>query len=788
MLKKNKENIKNWFYYIALIGFLLIVVINPLGKITIRLNALKPLEKFQEYAPVISRLGSWIMIFGVFGSFVWSLIFDENPIESIFVLSMFCAIIIPQILMGKGSYGSIVDLMHFLELPVLLFCFRNKSRKGVLTKTFFVFLFISVYYFALSFTRSMYTGFWEKTKRLILGFENVNQTGIQLLSVMLVLLCATSYFKNWLYKIAYFTMSIIMLYLINETTCRTCLVVGAVAIVLFVFHKFFKPNKIVCLVAYLFPIIFALFIMYGENIYSSWEFMGDAFDSGRKDIYVKVFKKLTVPTAFFGKFLARGVTNDHNAFISIFANVGLIGGGMYLTYFLNKLFTTSDNLKFNHQRVALTGILLLLLYSSTESGVFVNGSYTTFPLLVLYLLANTEDDRMLKPSWKDRDKLIRWFDSDRIIFVSEVCASPKKTTSTHILTSTLLDGFKELNKQVIFVAICSEIEKPLVYEQYKDKVSKIIFVKKRCSTRAGKYKRLFQFYKNSIFGLPLERKSKKEILSNIGKGDVLIAHTPSIESVLLCKKIKKYYESVTFIQYWSDPLAIAGILPEQVNFKRLPFIILENYLFSLSNDIVFGTKILMQAQQKIYKNHAYKMRYADLPFVDKPIEVEERTDSEFRILYSGNYYSKIRNIEPLVEAVESIGDEKVILNVYGNGDVDLSNKKGVVKHERVSPEEIHRIQCLSDVSVCILNSGCVQIPGKIFHDAGINNHVLVITDGKYKEEIKSYLAELDRFTFCDNNAADIQKALTGLIGKKSFISETAINRLCPKNVAKVVLN
>lgn len=376
----------------------------------------------------------------------------------------------------------------------------------------------------------------------------------------------------------------------------------------------------------------------------------------------------------------------------------------------------------------------------------------------------------------------------KVIFVSEICASENKTTSTHILTGGLLDGIVADGNAVVFVAICEKSEEAFVRKVYSDRVSSIVFVEKRFMPDFNKYKHLIELYKYTYFGYGLDSDIFSKIDLRADSDTILISHSPSLEALCVCRTFLMHCPGLRYIQYWSDPLALTGILPEQMNVKRLPFRIIENYWLSKAKDIVYGTGTLRDFQAELYPKHASRMRYIDLPYIPKRAEKSERTatDTVCKLLYSGNYFSRIRNILPLYNAMDNVGD-RAALSIYGSSELSLDNKPNVFVHGRVSAEEIQSIELEADVIVCILNKECIQIPGKVFYNADINQHILIIVDGKYGNTIRRYLEKFGRFTFCENNEASIAEAVEKILKDPKVDNIASLEMLAPKKIASELL-
>ena len=370
-----------------------------------------------------------------------------------------------------------------------------------------------------------------------------------------------------------------------------------------------------------------------------------------------------------------------------------------------------------------------------------------------------------------------------IIFVSEICASKENTTSTHILTSGLIEGLAQTGNRLIFVAICETSEEPYLEEKYGKIVDRLIFLRRYCSTMAGKYKRLLQLYRYMLFGLSIKKEAYTQLSEYINEETILISHSPSLESVFVCKKIKDKYPTIRYIQYWSDPLALSGILPEQVGIKRVPFKWLEKYCYSKATEVVYGTKTLMHFQAKLFEKYQNKMRYVDWGYIQKgEMPQKKEKEQKFNIVYSGNYYSTIRNIRPLYNAMNLL-DNDTCLNIYGLSDLILKNTRNVFVYKRISAEEIQEIERDADILIALLNTNCIQIPGKTFYNIDINQHILVILDGKYKEQLREYLETFDRFSFCENNEESIRKAIIALSETHFKIDRAVLKKWSPKNIA-----
>lgn len=373
-----------------------------------------------------------------------------------------------------------------------------------------------------------------------------------------------------------------------------------------------------------------------------------------------------------------------------------------------------------------------------------------------------------------------------VVFVSEARDPYQFGSSTQIMTYNLLYGLKAISSKVIFIAIIdngNNIE--AVREYYKLVVDEFIPIYSKINLEAysrNKYKRLFKLIKSSFTSFLYKKFAKSITIKN---DYVLLSHSPSVETILLCKEIRAYHKPLKYIQYWSDPITISGIYPSDLNLKRLPYYLLEQYLLSLGDEIVYGTKLLYDGQHKLFKQYKHKMRYVHVSYSPTTKNEKSEFTKPYTYGYTGNYTKEIRNILPLYNAFHSFLDANLF--ICGTGNVKLESTNNITVHNRYPQGEISAIEATLDIFICICNYSCLQIPGKVFYQANSNKVILVILDGKYKRRIKSYLEEFQRFEFCYNNVESIVKALKRIQNKYPKVSHESIYKLSPEFVANQLL-
>lgn len=371
-----------------------------------------------------------------------------------------------------------------------------------------------------------------------------------------------------------------------------------------------------------------------------------------------------------------------------------------------------------------------------------------------------------------------------VYFISVIRPLDKNVTSTYIMTSSILKGLKANNTYIVFLAICEHKEEmKAVKDYFSEYVDKVIPLPSGFGYNLSKYSQLFKlafrsafvgFYKTAL-------KDNMEEFSIIP--DLIISHSPSFESICYSRILKEKYKDVGYYQYWSDPMALSGITPQKLDFKRLPFKIVESHAFKYADRIIYGTRTLMSFQMHLYPKHSKKMFYVDIPYVEKTVNSNDVIPHS--ILYAGNFHKSIRNIEPLINAIESM--EGYRLDIYGDGEINPRFLKNTSIHGRISAEELVRIEGNYEFLVCVLNHSCIQIPGKIFYDMARKVKIIVLADGEYKEEICSYLRQYDRFIVCNNVTSDIkEQIISASLREVDF--EKIEKKFSPKKICSDLLN
>lgn len=234
--------------------------------------------------------------------------------------------------------------------------------------------------------------------------------------------------------------------------------------------------------------------------------------------------------------------------------------------------------------------------------------------------------------------------------------------------------------------------------------------------------------------------------------DLIISSSdPKSSHIAVERLIKKGLKYNKWIQYWGDPLTLDITRENKYPISLLKKI--ESNILTRADAIIYVSPLTLEKQKSLFPSHANRMKFIPIPYLESKI-YNKKINSKAKIGYFGDYPSGIRNLFPFYEACEKQIDE-IEVEIVGNSDLNLSNTENIMVLGRKTRNQVEYMEEQSDILVCLLNKTGTQIPGKLYHYAATDKAILVILDGEYKEEIKSYLNTFNRYLFCENNEESI---------------------------------
>jgi len=253
----------------------------------------------------------------------------------------------------------------------------------------------------------------------------------------------------------------------------------------------------------------------------------------------------------------------------------------------------------------------------------------------------------------------------------------------------------------------------------------------------------------------------KEIDLKSGNYDMIVSSSDPKSSHLFVLKLLKENPDYKgkWIQIWGDPF-LSDITNQTDKSKKIREE--EKKLIAPADKIVYVSRLTLLDQQKRYSSYSYKMTYQPVPYIEPTIYPVNhlRGKDILELVYCGDYNSSIRNIEPLVNAVNK--SKGIHLTICGNSDKTVQSSDNISVYGRVDYSKVKKLEKNADVLIHLSNLSGTQIPGKIYHYSSTNKPILFILDGD-KEGLLGQFEKYDRYKFCNNDSTDIALSIQQMI-------------------------
>lgn len=317
------------------------------------------------------------------------------------------------------------------------------------------------------------------------------------------------------------------------------------------------------------------------------------------------------------------------------------------------------------------------------------------------------------------------------------------------------------------------------------------------STRSSIMKRLLNIFRNILKKIydktaifDAQKINVKMVLNleiDYSKYDIIISSSDPKSSHLIVKKIYTKNKSckAKWIQYWGDPMY--NDITRKRDWKDILVKYHEINLISMASRVVYVSPLTLNKQKEIFPKYAFKMDYSNQACTDINANIKNKNakkEERLKIGYFGAYNSKIRNIIPLYNYVK---DKDFELNICGTSDIKLQDTNNVHVYGQLSHNETIKMERESDILVSICNIRGTQIPGKIYYLASYMKPLVIILDGEYREELRSYFSKLDRFILCENKEDSINDAIKIAVQQISNTNYAIPEQLTPEFTARKLL-
>lgn len=267
----------------------------------------------------------------------------------------------------------------------------------------------------------------------------------------------------------------------------------------------------------------------------------------------------------------------------------------------------------------------------------------------------------------------------------------------------------------------------------------------------------------SKYGIELMKKEKFYVMFSM--------HEPP-SSHICAMKIKEEFKDLPWVTYWSDPWlkdsTRENISPVRRKYEQS----FERKVVNLSDRFIFVTKANRDDYVNSYNIPIEKTFIVTRGYDEKQYkEIKEKSNpkliekEKINFVYAGEIFSKLRNVNPFIDALNVIKNENIDLynklNImfFGNIDSDeVKNKLNVIDKVSVSPripyDEALGYMLNSQVLLLFGNKNSKQIPAKVYDYFGAEGLIFVIL-GDENDPIKDVVKNKEKCIVVNNNVDEI---------------------------------
>lgn len=267
----------------------------------------------------------------------------------------------------------------------------------------------------------------------------------------------------------------------------------------------------------------------------------------------------------------------------------------------------------------------------------------------------------------------------------------------------------------------------------------------------------------SKYGRELMKKEKFDVMFSM--------HEPP-SSHICAMKIKEEFKDLPWVTYWSDPWlkdsTRENISPVRRKYEQS----FERKVVNLSDRFIFVTKANRDDYVNSYNIPIEKTFIVTRGYDEKQYkEIKEKSNpkliekEKINFVYAGEIFSKLRNVNPFIDALNVIKNENIDLynklNImfFGNIDSDeVKNKLNAIDKVSVSPripyDEALGYMLNSQVLLLFGNKNSKQIPAKVYDYFGAEGLIFVILGDK-NDPIKDVVKNKEKCIVVNNNVDEI---------------------------------
>lgn len=267
----------------------------------------------------------------------------------------------------------------------------------------------------------------------------------------------------------------------------------------------------------------------------------------------------------------------------------------------------------------------------------------------------------------------------------------------------------------------------------------------------------------SKYGIELMKKEKFDVMFSM--------HEPP-SSHICAMKIKEEFKDLPWVTYWSDPWLKDSTRENISSVRRKYEQSFERKVVNLSDRFIFVTKANRDDYVNSYNIPIEKTFIVTRGYDEKQYkEIKEKSNpkliekEKINFVYAGEIFSKLRNVNPFIDALNVIKNENIDLynklNImfFGNIDSDeVKNKLNFIDKVSVSPripyDEALGYMLNSQVLLLFGNKNSKQIPAKVYDYFGAEGLIFVILGDK-NDPIKDVVKNKEKCIVVNNNVDEI---------------------------------
>lgn len=275
----------------------------------------------------------------------------------------------------------------------------------------------------------------------------------------------------------------------------------------------------------------------------------------------------------------------------------------------------------------------------------------------------------------------------------------------------------------------------------------------------------------SKYGIELHEKEKFDVMFSM--------HEPP-SSHICALKIKERFNDLPWVTYWSDPW-LKDSTRDNISIARRKFEeSFERRIVKLSDRFIFVTKANRDDYVNSYNIPIKKTFIVTRGYDENQYNEIKRTSNpklinknKINFVYAGEIFSKLRDVNPFIEALDNIKENdielcnKLNIMFFGNiDDINIKNKLINVENVNVSPripyDEALGYMLNSEILLLFGNKNSKQIPAKIYDYFGADGLIFIIL-GDENDPIKDVIENKKKCIVVNNNSCEIINGIKELV-------------------------